>query len=192
MRPFPRLLATSALLLVLLADPCRAEAIRYRLAPTSGILGFKATSRLMDADGRFHRFEGEVQADPNALDQARVSLTVEAASVDTGIGRRDNHLRSEDFFDVARFPRITFSSQRVIPTDGRLLVTGHLALHGVSREITVPVKFELAGRSLRAQGEFTIRMSDYGINYRSFFNPIRDEVTILFDLHGVADGTPDV
>ena len=182
------LLGTGVLFLVFQADSGWAETARFRFAPAHGTIGFKATSRLMDADGRFHRFEGEARVDPNALDHGVVSLTIDAASVDTGIWRRDNHLRSEDFFHVARFPQITFTSRRVAPADGKLLVTGQLTLHGVSREVTVPVELDFGGGSLRARGEFAIRMSDYGINYRSFFNPIRDEIKILFDLRGDRDG----
>jgi polyisoprenoid-binding protein YceI len=141
----------------------------------------------MDADGRFHRFEGEVRVDPRAPEQAHVTVSVDALSVDTGIRRRDNHLRSEDFFDVARFPLITFTSQRITPAEGKALVTGALSFHGITREVTVPVELELGGPSLRARGGFTIRMSDFGITYRSFLNPIRDEVEILFDLRGVPE-----
>ncbi len=141
----------------------------------------------MDGDGRFHRFEGEVRVDPKALEQGTISLRIDAGSIDTGIGRRDNHLRSEDFFHVARFPEITFTSRTVTPADGAVVITGQLILHGVSREVTVPMRLDLVDQQLRARGEFKIRMSDYGMNYRSFFNPIRDEVTILFDLRGFAD-----
>lgn len=190
--PLAWLLVAGLLALVSAVDVARAEPVRYRLAPEHGMLAFKATSRLMDADGRFHRFEGEVRADPKALDQARVSLVIEARSVDTGITRRDSHLRSADFFDVERFPRILFASQRVAPVEGKVLVTGRLTLHGVSREVTVPVEIGFEEKSLRARGEFTIRMSEYGINYRSFFNPIRDEIRVIFDLRGLADGAPDV
>ncbi|OGK96094.1 MAG: hypothetical protein A3J45_08660, partial [Candidatus Rokubacteria bacterium RIFCSPHIGHO2_02_FULL_69_13] len=158
---------------------------RYPLGPSHGNVFFKATSRLVDADGTFHRFAGEVRVDPGALEQAVVSLAIEAASVDTGIQRRDDHLRSEDFFHVTRFPQITFASRRVAPADGKVLVTGDLTLHGVSREVTVPVELELSAGTLRARGEFAIRMSDYGMTYRSWFNPLRDEVRILFDLRGV-------
>lgn len=180
-----RLLAAGALLLLLPAGLARADTVRYRLGPAQGTLSFKATSRLVDADGRFHRFSGEVRVDPNALDQAVVTLVVEAASVDTGIRRRDDHLQSQDFFQAERFPHITFTSRRVAPADGKVLVTGDLTLHGVSREVTVPVELERSAVALRARGKFTIRMSDYGMTYRSWFNPLRDEVRILFDFRGI-------
>ena len=185
MKRLPLLLAAGLVLLLLGASPTWADTVRYPLGPSHGNVFFKATSRLVDADGTFHRFAGEVRVDPKALEQAVVSLAIDAASVDTGILRRDDHLRSEDFFHVTRFPQITFASRRVAPADGKVLVTGDLTLHGVSREVTVPVELELSAGALRARGEFTIRMSDYGMTYRSWFNPLRDEVRILFDLRGV-------
>ncbi len=185
MKRLPLLLAAGLVLLLLGASPTWADTVRYPLGPSHGNVSFKATSRLVDADGRFHRFGGEVRMDPKALEQAVVSLAIDAASVDTGILRRDDHLRSEDFFHVTRFPQITFASRRVAPADGKVLVTGDLTLHGVSREVTVPVELELSAGRLRARGEFTIRMSDYAMTYRSWFNPLRDEVRILFDLRGV-------
>ena len=185
MKRLSPLLAAGLALLLLGASPTWADTVRYPLGPSHGHISFKASSRLVDADGTFHRFAGEVRVDPGALEQAVVSLAIEAASVDTGIQRRDDHLRSEDFFHVARSPQITFASRRVAPADGKVLVTGDLTLHGVSREVTVPVELELSAGALRARGEFTIRMSDYGMTYRSWFNPLRDEVRILFDLRGV-------
>jgi polyisoprenoid-binding protein YceI len=184
MKRFPLLLA-AGLLLLLEAGFTWADPVRYRLGPSHGHIVFKATSRLVDADGRFHRFGGEVRVDPKALEQTVVSLAIDAASVDTGIRRRDDHLRSEDFFDVTRFPQITFTSRRVAPAEGKVLVTGDLALHGMSREVVVPVELELSAGALRARGELWIRMSEYGMTYRSWFNPLRDEVRILFDLRGV-------
>lgn len=185
MKRFPLLLAAGLFLLLLEAGLTWADPVRYRLGPAHGHIVFKATSRLVDADGRFHRFGGEVRVDPKAREQAVVSLAIDAASVDTGIRRRDDHLRSEDFFDVTRFPQITFTSRRVAPAEGKILVTGDLVLHGMTREVAVPVELELSAGALRARGEFAVRMSDYGMTYRSWFNPLRDEVRILFDLRGV-------
>ena len=185
MKRLPLLLAAGLALLLLGASPTWADTVRYPLGPSHGHISFKASSRLVDADGRFHRFGGEVRMDPKALEQAMVSLAIDAASVDTDILRRDDHLRSEDFFHVTRFPQITFTSRRVALANGKVLITGDLTLRGVSREVTVPVDLELSAGVLRARGEFTIRMSEYGMTYRSWFNPLRDEVRIFFDLGGV-------
>ena len=99
MKRFPLLLAAGLVLLLLEAGLTWADTVRFRLGPPHGHIVFKATSRLVDADGRFHRFGGDVRVDPKALEQA-----------------------GEDFFHVARYPQITFTSRRVAPADGKILV----------------------------------------------------------------------
>jgi len=163
-----------------------ADIVRLRLEPEASLVTFKATSRLMNADGRFHRLGGEVVVDPEDLRTAKVTLSLEAASIDTGIGMRDNHLRSEDFFDVKQFPMITFQSVRVEPAGKRVTVFGRLTLHGVTREVAVPVDVSLSDGTLVASGEFVVNRSDYGIRYQSFLNPIGDEVRVAFTFRGRA------
>jgi polyisoprenoid-binding protein YceI len=153
---------------------------RFRIQPEASEARFKATSRLMDADGKFSRLAGEVTVDPKDPATAKISVTIEAASIDTGIGMRDNHLRSADFLDVARFPTIKFESQRVEVTGKKAAITGQLTLHGVAREIVVPVEVQLSEIALVATGEFVLNRRDYGINYSSFVNPIGDSVRITF------------
>jgi polyisoprenoid-binding protein YceI len=90
-----------------------ADAIRYRIQPEASEITFNATSRLMNAEGRLYRLSGEVTVDPKDFTTAKITLAIEAGSIDTGIGLRDSHLRSEDFLDVKKFPSIAFESQRV-------------------------------------------------------------------------------
>jgi polyisoprenoid-binding protein YceI len=163
-----------------------ADTVRYRIQPETSALTFKATSRLMDADGKFHRFSGEVTADPTDPTTARVTLSVDAASIDTGIARRDRHLRSDDFFHVERFPTITFESLRVEPAGQRFNVVGRLSVHGITREVTVPLDVELTSAALTARGEFVIKRTDYGIDYQSLLNPIGDVVRVAFLFRGRA------
>ena len=168
------------LALTLAAAPAEAAALRFRVLPEASELGFHATSRLVNADGRFARFGGEVLADPADLSTARVSMKVEAASIDTGIGRRDNHLRSEDFLHVDRFPAITFESTRVEGSGRRLVLTGRLTLRGVTKEVAVPMEVSVTGDRLEARGQLDINRRDYGINYDSSLNPIGQRVRIQF------------
>src|SRR6202008_1389361 len=114
-----------------------ADARRYVIQRETSEVSFKATSRLMNADGRFHHVRGEVVVEPTDIATARVSVTLEAASIDTGIGLRDSHLRSADFFDAERFPDIIFESVRVEGAGRRATVTGRLTMRGVSQEVTV-------------------------------------------------------
>ncbi len=180
----------AALLLALASPPWSApawaDALRFRVQPEASEVTFKATSRLMNADGRFHRVAGEIVVDPKDLSTARVTLSIEAASIDTGIGRRDNHLRSEDFFDVRQFSSITFESLRVEGAGRRATVFGRLTLHGVTRELAVPVEVDLTDLAMVATGEFVINRRDYGIAYQSSVNPIGNEVRVAFTLRARA------
>src|SRR5258707_5634995 len=89
-----------------------AEPLGLRIQPEASEITFRATSRLMNAEGHFGRFSGDVVADPDGPAGARINLTIDAASLDTGIEMRDKHLRSADFFDIGRFPTIASQSVR--------------------------------------------------------------------------------
>jgi polyisoprenoid-binding protein YceI len=170
-----------ALLLVLASHTgAAADVIRFRILPEASEVTFRATSRFMNAEGQFHRVSGEVSVDPHDLTTATITVSIEANSIDTGIGMRDNHLRSEDFLDVRRFPTISFVSRRVEGRGGRVNVAGQLTIHGVTREIVVPVEVSLTERALVASGELVINRRDYGVMYQSFLNPIGDDVRVSF------------
>jgi len=160
-------------------SPAASEPLRFRIQPEASEITFRATSRLMNADGHFSRFSGDVVLDPAVPTTARISLTIEASSLDTGIEMRDKHLRSGDFFDVERFPTIAFESVRV---DGgrRATVVGRLTLHGVTRDIAVPVDVQISNAALVASGEFIVNRGEYAMNYNSFLNPIGNEVRVAF------------
>jgi polyisoprenoid-binding protein YceI len=157
-----------------------AAAVTYRVQPEASEVTFKATSRLMNADGRFHRLAGRIVVDPEDLATAKVTVSVEAASIDTGIGMRDNHLRSEDFLDARQFPVVTFESQRVEAAGRRATVYGRLTVHGVTRDVAVPVEVDLSDQALVATGELVIDRRDFGLTYQSLVNPIGNEVRIAF------------
>ena len=168
------------------AAPVQAEVTRFRIQPEASEVTFHATSRLMNADGKFSRFSGDVTVDPADLTTARVTVSVDASTLDTGISRRDRHLRSEDFFYVERFPAVTFESLRVEGAGRRVLVVGRLTLRGVTREVRVPVDVSVAGKRLEARGQFDVKRTDYGLSYDSAVNPIGEQVRIAFAFRGQA------
>lgn len=123
--------------------------------------------------GRFNAFTGEITMDGDASKNS-VEFEVKTASVDTGNEKRDQHLRSPDFFSAKQFPVITFKSTKVGMKEGKedvLEVTGDLELLGVKKSITVDV--EITGRGKGRQGEaligfqsvFTINRSEFGMTY---------------------------
>lgn len=93
---------------------------------------------ISDVKGEFGKTEGKVQLDDADLSKSSVEVTIDAASVDTRDAKRDAHLKSADFFDVAKFPTITFKSTKVeAGKDGALTVTGDLTMHGVTKPVTL-------------------------------------------------------
>jgi polyisoprenoid-binding protein YceI len=173
-------------LVLIAAAPAAADVRRYVIQRETSEVSFKATSRLMNADGRFHHVRGEVLVEPTDITTARVAVTLEAASIDTGIGLRDSHLRSADFFDVERFPDIIFESIRVEGSARRATVTGRLTMRGVSQEVAVPVDVTLSETALVATGEIVVNRRDFGMSYHSIVNPIGNEVRVSFTIRARA------
>jgi polyisoprenoid-binding protein YceI len=96
--------------------------------------------------GRFARWSGTVALDPQDLTRSSVEVSIDAASIDTQVADRDQHLRSADFLDVARYPTITFRSSRVEKAGDRYRVVGEIELHGVRREIALDAEFAGTGK----------------------------------------------
>jgi polyisoprenoid-binding protein YceI len=161
-----------------------AGARAYTVDAAHSEINFTASSRMLDAHGHFQKWEADVRLDAAALERSTVRLTIDAASITTRNERRDGHLKSPDFFDVAKYPTITFTSRsvaRTSPTTG--VITGDLTMHGVTRPVQVPVtvKFLENGRG-RFAGAFSVNREDYGVTYTSRMNPIDNEVAVQFNL----------
>ncbi len=92
--------------------------------------------------GRFDRFSGTIALDEENPAATTVDITIEAASINTRVGDRDNHLRSPDFFDVEQYPRITFKSKRVeVLDDSHARLIGDLTIRDVTHEVTLNVEY---------------------------------------------------
>jgi polyisoprenoid-binding protein YceI len=147
--------------------------------------------------GAFTKLGGVVVDSPD-LSKASVNVTIDASSIDTRVQRRDDDLRSDHFFDVAKFPTITFQSKKVESAGtGKLKVTGDLTMHGVTKEVvldvdgpTPPMK-DPKGTSHRGlSATTTLSRADFGINFDA--GMVGDQVTIQLDVEMVdkAPGTP--
>jgi polyisoprenoid-binding protein YceI len=148
-------------------------------------LNFVAEALLVTAHGFFEKFEADIQVDPENLENSTLTFTIDAASINTRNERRDNHLRSPDFFDVANHPQIKFASTKVIKADDKnLVVVGDLTIRGTAKQVQVPVRIVfLREGDARFKGEFRINRQDFGIKFNSRMNPIEDEVLVQFDFH---------
>src|SRR5512137_1502479 len=116
--------------------PLIAEAATYQLDTDHSSIQFKIRHlTVSNVTGAFNKMKGSASVEGEDLATLKVEVTIEAASVDTGHEKRDEHLRNADFLDVAKYPTIIFVSKKVVKTDpGKLRITGDLTLHGVTRE----------------------------------------------------------
>ncbi len=130
---------------------------------------FKVRHMMANVTGQFREFDGSISIDRANPARSSVEFTIQAASIDTGNTNRDQHLRSPDFFDAAKFPTITFKSTSVAPKSATEFdVTGDLTMHGVTKRVTLPVSFLGFGKTARGEKagfeiETTVNRKDYGI-----------------------------
>ena len=157
-------------LLILGMAGSAAAANTYTVDAAHSGVSFKIRHLIATVPGRFAEFDGTITADWQNLDKSSVNFVIKAASIDTRNEDRDKHLRSADFFDVENFPEITFSSDRITKAgENSYSVTGKLTMHGVTKEVTLPVKYlgEMTDPwgNVKAgfQVETTLDRTDYGI-----------------------------
>ncbi len=140
--------------------------------------------------GRFNTLAGTLTLnDANSMLTA-ADVTIQATSVDTGVARRDNHLRTADFFNVAQFPTLKFHVTNVASIDAtHLELTGDFTLHGVTKPITVQATQLGLGadsqgnKHLGAEGSFTFKRSDFGMTVMQ--GAVGDEVEVFLSFDGV-------
>jgi polyisoprenoid-binding protein YceI len=143
--------------------------------------------------GRFARVEGTVELDDRDLSRASIAVTIDAASIDTRVEQRDQHLRSPDFFDVARFPTIEFRSKGVeVLGEGRLRISGALTMHGVTRDVVIDAAEEGRTRDPwggdRAGFSASAKLSrkDFGLTWNQLLETgglaVGDDIRISLDV----------
>lgn len=161
--------AIALVLLVCLAVPAFA-ADPYKVDVTHSNINFTIRHIFSQVSGRFTKFSGTVMFDQSAFDKFAVDITVQTASINTDNERRDAHLRGADFFQADSFPTITFKSTKAYKTEKGLFVDGNLTMHGVTKEVTVPIEIlgvggepgkMVAGFAAR----FRVNRKDYGITW---------------------------
>src|SRR6201981_3237444 len=113
----------------------------YKFEPSGSMIGFSVHQFLGTTHGKFTNFSGRIEVDREHPENSSVTAQIEVRSIDTQINKRDDHLRSAEFFDVQKFPRITYKSRsfkRSGPQSGDIL--GDQTMHGVTKPITLHVK----------------------------------------------------
>ncbi len=172
---------------VLLALPALALADNYKLDEAHMGFYFKINHLgFSETMGRFNKAQGTFTLD---ADKSSFDFTIDAASIDTGVEKRDDHLRSPDFFNVKQFPKLTFKSTGVTVSDDTYSVAGDLTIHGVTRPITFQLQKigegDGPGGSYRSGFSTThvIRRSDFGMD--KMLPAVGDEVTMMISFEGI-------
>jgi polyisoprenoid-binding protein YceI len=126
---------------------------------------------ITNVKGGFADISGVIMYDEKDVSKSSVDVTIKTASISTNNDKRDDHLRSADFFDAENYPDITFKSKSVSKTDAGMLMTGTLTIKDTSKEVTIP--FEITGKvtdpwgssRIGAEGKLTIDRREYGLTW---------------------------
>jgi polyisoprenoid-binding protein YceI len=151
----------------------------YKIDPAHSSIGFHLGHMMGKVVGKFTKFDGKIDIDPEHPQQSSVTVRIQAGSIDTGIRKRDEHLRSVEFFDVAKYPEITFKSRSVKQTGAQSGdVLGDLTMHGVIKPITLHVKLVTPMKEEHSRWEVTvdaIKRRDFGL----MFSPSLEAVSMI-------------
>lgn len=170
-----------ALLAILLAFiPVNSAVTKYVADTAHSNVGFSMPilGGLSQVRGKFNEFTVEIVYDDRDVTKSTVNAVIKATSIDTGIEGRDKHLRNADFFDVEKFPEITFRSSRIEKRGKNFIAHGTFTMHGVAKEIALPFTIngvrrdEKTGKTqIGATARTSLNRKDFGINYSRADNP---------------------
>ena len=156
-----------------------------KLDRTHSKVSFTAATVIFDVDGEFGDFSVNIDGDPAKPETVKVEANIDVASLNTNNTKRDDHLKSPDFFDAGKYPKIRFASTRVKAKGSQLIVEGNLTMHGKSQLVSIPFKVARgkngAGMDTTTyKAKITIDRNDFGIGTDSIAAKIslEDEVEI--------------
>jgi polyisoprenoid-binding protein YceI len=158
----------------------------YDIDAKHSYIGFRVMHMgLAEVPGSFRDFAGAINYDGKDISKSSVNFTAKVTSVDTGVAPRDNHLRNADFFEVEKYPEMTFKSTKVEKKDKNWLVTGDFTLKGVTKPITIPFtvngmfKDQKGNVKMGISAQTSINRQEYGVKYG---NKLPDGTLALSDV----------
>ena len=188
-----------ALALMLVSGGMTAEATTYTIDRDHSTVSFKIRHLFSKVQGLFKEFEGTVDYTPGSPETWKAAATIQAASIDTGVGKRDQHLRSADFFDAEKYPAIAFVSTQVTDvTPESAKLHGTLTLHGVEKPVVLDLQIHGEGKdpwgNVRSgfTATTTINRKDFGLTWNQALETgqllVGEEVPITLEIEGLAKG----
>lgn len=174
---------------VAVASPAAAGVTqKYLITPENSKIEFVGSKVTGSHNGSFEKFSGTIDY-IGETEKSVVNITIDTDSVKTDADGLTTHLKSPDFFDVAKFPKATFVSTEIKPGGDKgasHTVTGNLQLHGVTKSVTFPATISVEPGAMTVNSTFAINRKDFGINYAGGAdNLIRDEVVMKLQVRAV-------
>jgi polyisoprenoid-binding protein YceI len=158
-----------------------AAAQKYVITPENSKIEFIGAKVTGHHNGSFKKFSGTIDY-AGQVETSRVSLTIDSSSLETDTPDLTKHLKTADFFDVAKYPTATFESTAIRPGGDKgatHTVTGNLTMHGVSKSISFPATIAATPGEITVESSFAINRKDFGISYAGApDNLIRDDVAL--------------
>ena len=158
-----------------------AQGQRYQITPQNSKIEFVGSKVTGSHNGAFHKFSGEIDF-AGAPERSRVNITIDVDSMTTDDEGLTKHLKTADFFDVAKYPQVTFVSTEIKPGGEKgatHTVTGNLTMHGVTKAVTFPATIAVTPDVATVDSSFSVNRKDFGINYAGAANNlIRDDVVL--------------
>jgi polyisoprenoid-binding protein YceI len=173
--------------------PAHAEMARYNVDPEHSMIEFRVAHMVISkTTGHFRDYSGFIEMDPEAGEVRTIEATVRTASVTTNHEKRDAHLRNPDFFDVVKFPVMTYKLKEYKKTGDHYTAVGALTLHGVTKDVTLTGNFNGVTKdpwgNVRAgfNAEGTLNRKDFGMVWNKTLDSgglvVGDEVHIKLDV----------
>jgi polyisoprenoid-binding protein YceI len=187
-----RVVVFAATLALIVTNAVASES--YKFDQNHSSIGFRVRHLLGAAVGKFKQFNGTIEIDRERVENSAVTARIAVRSIDTGIAKRDDHLRSAEFFDVAKFPEITFKSRSVKKTGPQSGdITGDFTMHGVTRSVTLHVRLlsPAAGDIKQSHWQVTtepLKRRDFGLMFGATaetVSGIGQEVAVNIDVNAV-------
>lgn len=179
------------------AIPASAQVDTWQIDPNHSAAQFAVKHMgISTVRGAFSKISGTVQYDPSDPSKTVIDVTIDTNSVDTRVEPRDKDLRSDHFFDVEKYPAITFKSKKVESSGaGKLKVTGDLTIHGATKEVVLnvdgpngPIKDPRGNQHMGASATTQVSRKDFGVNGAP--GGVADDVQITIDVEMVKPATP--
>jgi polyisoprenoid-binding protein YceI len=196
-----RRIAVVAITAFVLALPAAVPAGTWELDSSHTGVQFKVRHLMVSyVRGDFEKISGKIVYDEQDVSKSSADITIDAASINTRVAKRDKHLRSADFLDVAKHPSITFKSKKVEKAgDGKLKMTGDLTIRGATREVvlevegpTPPIKDPQGKTRVGGVASTRINRNDFGLTWNKALEAggvvVGEEVEITIDIEILKEG----